>query len=172
MIMRTIASPHFEPISLALACNADRGAVSEELAAAFGEAVFKGIPFALEPAGRPNAIVLSPGGPEVRIELPPTPATYLVFLHAVEDRPIPIPPGFGQVGLTPNGGGMDGNELGDHVADYVLIDSDGNEHATAIRRRFAIQQRHISWGASPFAAVPAFAQIAFSSSAEDYALDR
>ena len=69
-------------------------------------------------------------------------ATYLVFLHHVEDRASNYLPGFAD-------DGVDGNELGDHVADYVLRYADGSEHVHPIRRRFAIQQARIGWGASP-----------------------
>jgi hypothetical protein len=51
-------------------------------------------------------------------------------------------------------GAMTGNELGDLVSEYRLEYADGTAAAIPIRRRFAIQQPHIRWGASPFAALP------------------
>src|SRR4051812_31836871 len=116
--MRTIPSPHFQPIPLTGHFNADRSTLSGGLAltsdsssdwsaASFGEHVFSGIPFALGAAGMPNVIVLEPGSRDVRIELGGIPASYLVFLHAVEDRPISEPDGFAPLGKVPNGGGMD-----------------------------------------------------------------
>ena len=50
-----------------------------------------------------------------------------------------------------------GNILGHHVSDYALVFADGSEAVTPVLRRFAIQQRHIDWGASAFEAVPATA---------------
>ena len=47
-----------------------------------------------------------------------------------------------------------GNDLGALVAEYQLEYADGGAESVPIRRRFAIQQAHIGWGASPFAAVP------------------
>ncbi len=62
--------------------------------------------------------------------------------------------------------------MGDHVADYVLRYADGSEHVQPIRRRFAIQQARIGWGASPFAAVPMHADRVVASAAEDQAAGR
>src|SRR5215217_3405597 len=107
--MRIPPSPHFTPISLTERFNADRQQLSGGLAlqvegtpdwsaATFGERAFRGIPFALGQADESNVILLEPGAPEIRIELTPVTATYLVFLHAVEDREAPLPADFGQVG--------------------------------------------------------------------------
>jgi hypothetical protein len=181
--VRAPATPHVQPISLTDAFNADRHRLDGGLAlrrgrhpdwsgsGAFGERVFCGIPFSLGQPDQPNVVLLSDSG-EVRIDVGSLHASYLIFLHAVDDRPIADPPGFAPLGLVPNGGGMEGNELGDHVADYVLIDADGGETVTPVIRRFAIQQRHIAWGASPFAAVPAIAPTVNSSSTEDFLLNR
>src|SRR5688500_17228146 len=94
-------SPHFTPLSLADSFNLDRTRLDGGLASlgeaagdwsateAFGPQAFCGIPFSLGQPDRPNMILLgrSPDSADVRIELPPTRATYLIFLHAVEDRP-------------------------------------------------------------------------------------
>ncbi len=182
--MRVSPSPHFTPIVLADAFNADRARLDGGLQpvtspsadwsteTAFGAQSYRGIPFALGEAGQPNVILLGGGANEVRIEVEPVRATYVVFLHAVEDRPMPELPDFGQVVLPPGAMRFAANHLGDYVADYVLVYGDGSEAVTPVYRRFAIQQRHIIWGASAFAAVPAMAPIAFNTATEDYMLDR
>jgi hypothetical protein len=181
--MRIPPSPHFTPVALDAAFNADRarlgggfqprtdGAPDWSTRDAFGEQAYHGIPLHLGQPDRVNVILLTPGE-EVRIDLPPLRASYLVVLHAVEDRPVPEIPGFGQIGSTPMSGRDVGNALGARVADYVLVYEDGNEAVTPILRRFAIQQRHISWGASPFAAVPALGPCVFTTSSEDFLLNR
>jgi hypothetical protein len=179
-------SRHFTPISLETAFNADRaqldgglrprteGVADWSLSEAFGAQSYHGIPFALGDAGRPNVILLS-GEAEtdcIRIDFSPVKATYLVFLHAVEDRLAADPAEFAPLGPVIPGGRNDGNEIGGHVADYVLVHGDGSQAETSIRRRFAIQQRHITWGASPFAAVPALGPSVFTNATEDFHLDR
>ncbi len=181
-------SPHFTPLDLSGAFNADRArldggllprtgagvAPDWSLSEAFGERIFHGIPFALGERDRPNVVLLNgdPAADSVRIDLEPTRASYLVFLHAVEDVQEPALDGFGAIGPTPPAGRNAGNTLGGHVADYVLVYEDGREAATPILRRFAIQQRHISWGASPFAAIPALGPAVFTTGSDDYQLDR
>src|SRR5215207_5947097 len=178
-------SPHFTPLSLAPVFNADRatldgglqprtGSVPDwSLSQAFGERIFRGIPFVLGEPNRPNVILLSESaGGDVRIEGAPFHATYLVFLHAVEDWQVPEPAGFAPVGPAPLAGRNDGNELGRRVSDYILDYGDGARVETSILRRFAIQQRHITWGPSPFAAIPALGPAVFSSGTEDYLLER
>jgi hypothetical protein len=173
-------SRHFTPLSLAGYFNVDRQRLDGGLAVqgegdwsarkAFGGQTYCGIPFQLGRAGEANAILLS--GSEVRIEVGSMLTSYLVFLHAVEDGPAEDVPGFGPIGPIPGGGGATGNELGERVAEYGLVYDDGEETATPILRRFAIQQRHIFWGASPFAAVPARGPFVYNSGTEDFALGR
>jgi hypothetical protein len=184
--MRIPASPHFTPLSLATVFNADRASLDGglqprsgdapdwSLSQAFGDQIFHGIPFALGEPDRPNVIYLSGGADNgvVRIEVDPFHATYLIFLHAVEDRPVPELTGFAPMGPVPSGGYNDGNELGRRVSDYILDYGNGDQAETPILRRFAIQQRHITWGASPFAAVPALGPAVFTTSSEDFLLDR
>src|SRR5215217_1827216 len=184
--MRVPPSPHFTPLSLATVFNADRASLEGGLqprtghapdwsiSQAFGERSFHGIPFTLGEPDRPNVILLAAGAAtgDVRIDVEPFHATYLVFLHAVEDRPLPEPAGFAPMGPVPSGGYNDGNEQGRRVADYILDYGDGEQVETPILRRFAIQQRHITWGASPFAAVPALGPAVFTTSSEDFLLDR
>ncbi len=184
--MRIPPSSHFTPIDLSAAFNADRARLDGGLQAAsdggldwsareaFGEQRFRGIPFALGEADRPNVIVLEGGADagEVRVEIAPLAATYLVFLHAVEDIPRELPDTFGEIGPAPGAGDNKGNALGRHVSDYVLLYGDGSSAETPVLRRFAIQQRHITWGASPFAAVPAKGPFVFNSATEDFLLNQ
>ena len=163
------ASDRFAPLPLAGAYNADRTALPgplappTALAASFGSQAFRGVPFDLGTVGGPNVVLVADS--PVTVAAGSRSARYLVFLHQVEDRPSSYLTGFADAGV-------DGNELGDHVADYVLRYADGSAHVHPIRRRFAIQQARIGWGASPFAAVPMHADRAFASAAEDQAAGR
>ena len=163
------ASDCFQPLPLTDACNVVRAVLPHALtppaalAQAFGAQVFRGIPFLLGPAGADNVVLVD--GEPVTVAARGLTARYLVFVHYVADRASNYMPGFAD-------SDADGNELGDHVADYVLRYADGTEHVHAIRRRFAIQQAHIGWGASPFAAVPLLADQVIASSAEDQAAGR
>jgi hypothetical protein len=180
--MRVSPSPHFTPVELSSVFNANRAALDGGLRPvggdvpdwssekAFGAQAYRGIPFALGERDRDNVVLLA--GNEVRIDLGSMQATYVVFLHAVEDRALPELPGFGEAVLSPAIMHVASNELGDHVADYVLVYADGSEAVTPVLRRFAIQQRHIVWGASPFAAVPAAAPSVTNSATEDFILGR
>ncbi|MFT4036680.1 MAG: CehA/McbA family metallohydrolase [Thermomicrobiales bacterium] len=175
-------SPHVTPLSLAAAFNADRAHLTGDLAPradaypdwsvreAFGDQSYRGIAFALGEPDTANVVLLEDA--PVTIEIPPTHATYLVFLHAVADLPRQLSPGFGEIGLPPGAGDNLGNALGDHVADYALTYADGATETTPVLRRFATQQRHITWGASPFAAVPAKGPYVFNIATEDYLLGR
>ena len=167
--MATPASDLFAPLSLAGAYNADRNALPEplappyDLATSFGSQAFRGVPFDLGSAGGPNVVLVA--GSPVTVSAGGRPARYLVFLHQVEDRASNYLTGFAD-------SGVDGNELGDHVADYVLRYTDGSEHVHPLRRRFAIQQARIGWGASPFAAVPMYEDRVAASATEDQAAGR
>ena len=163
------ASDRFQPLPLTDACNADRAALPGALAPppaleqAFGAQAFRGIPFLLGSAGADNVVLVD--GVPVTVAAGGLTARYLVFVHYVADRASNYLSGIAD-------SDADGNELGDHVADYVLRYADGTEHVRAIRRRFAIQQARIGWGASPFAAVPLLADQVIASSAEDQAAGR
>lgn len=175
-------SPHFTPLVLDAAFNADRVRLTGDLAPradafpdwsvreAFGAQTYRGIPFRLGEAAQANVILLD--REPVRVDLAPTIATYLVFLHAVADLPRSLAPGFGDIGPPPGAGDNLGNDLGAHVADYTLEYGDGSQETTPILRRFATQQRHITWGASPFAAVPARGPYVFNLATEDFLLGR
>jgi hypothetical protein len=140
--------------------------------AAFGAQSYHGIPFALGTQGQPNVVLLDREAASVRIELEPLRATYLVFLHCVEDLTMAVPSGFGALGPVSVSGGAGANELGGLVSEYTLVYEDGTEAVTPIRRRFAIQQRHINWGASPFEAIPARGPLVFTTATEDRYLSR
>lgn len=167
--MKTPASPHFTPISLETYFNTSRVSLGDALrpppgiATASGEQSFLGIPFALGPVDGQNVILLDKT--PVTVQLDGLRAAYLVFLHAVEDRITNYQTGFADYA-------MDGNELGDTVANYTLVYEDGEEAATPILRRFAIQQSRILWGASAFAAQPYLKPEVFRSATEDYSLGR
>jgi hypothetical protein len=174
----------FTPVSLAASFNADRAEIDDgpggrpvlgpdwSKTAAFGAQAYHGIPFELGSQGQPNVVLLDRAPASVRIEVGPLRATYLVFLHCVEDLPIAAPSGFGALGPVPLSGGAVANELGGLVSEYALVYEDGTEAVTSIRRRFAIQQRRINWGASPFEAIPARGPRVFTTATEDRHLSR
>ncbi len=162
------ASSHFSPLSLTQAFTIDQQTLIGELRTPNGLGdltglrTFGGIPFALGAPGERNVILLDPSATKtaVVIDLAERYATYLLFLHVVEDRITNY-----QTGLADYA--IDGNELGDLVADYALEYADGTQHVTPILRRFAIQQSRIGWGASAFAAVPAQLPTAFLPTTDD-----
>ena len=92
-------------------------------------------------------------------------ANWLVFLHCAEDIPTEYLDGFADYSL-------DGNTVGDLVAEYTLVLLDGSRHVQPIRRRFAIQQVRIGWGASPFEAVPHRLPTVDPTMMEAFAMDR
>jgi hypothetical protein len=143
------ASPLFTAVDLTSVFNADRESLPETLRFrdeapwTFGPQTLRGMPFLLGQSRARNVIELNQA--EAVVPLGDVTASYLIFLHAVEDQRSPETPGWAN----------DGNAVGDHVSDYELDYADGSNEVIAIRRRFAIQQTHIRWGASPFEAVPA-----------------
>lgn len=166
--MNVPASPHFTTLALTQAYNRDHQTLSAQLRPAadvsplVGQLTFRGIPFALGSPGESNVILLDgqADANDVVIELPETKASYLLFLHVVEDRISVYQEGLADFET-------DGNELGDLVADYTLEYADGSSEITPILRRFAIQQSRIGWGASAFAAVPALAPYVFPTTTDD-----
>jgi hypothetical protein len=119
--------------------------VSSEMAAAVdhapgGACVSWGIPFTV---GDVAAIRHEP----FSIDLPPTIAQWLIFMHTSDRRPqAPAPSGF----ISPMRGE---GQLGEHAADYVVLYQDGSEHRLAIRRRFQIGTFQRRWGESCLEAV-------------------
>ena len=163
-------SPHFAPIDLTDAYNWDRELLPGTQQPPTGHGpltgsqAFSGIPFLLPQEGvRENVIWLDVY--EAAIPLNDSCATWLIFLHAVEDKPTNYLFEFADTEV-------DGNELGDHVSDYTLEYADGTRHETPILRRFATQQSRIRWGASPFLAMPALPPQVFATVTEDAALGR
>ncbi|MEM7126400.1 MAG: CehA/McbA family metallohydrolase [Chloroflexota bacterium] len=151
--MPLLASPHFSTIDLTNHYNTRQSELSSTLALSeeqryltYGSQVFRGIPFTLGPSDQPNVLVLEET--PVAISADHISATYIVFLHAVEDKVTNYQDGFADTDV-------DGNELGNSVSEYTLEYADGTSASTPILRRFAIQQSRIGWGASAFAAVPA-----------------
>ena len=144
-------SPHFTPVDLSGVWNTDRGALNDGLepplilADAHGSLAFRGIPFVLGPESGDDVVLLDEAPVTIAMS---TKACYLLFLHVAEDRPSVYLPGFAD-------DDVDGNDLGDHLADYEIRYRDGDRHVQPILRRFAVQQARIKWGASAFAAVPA-----------------
>ena len=167
--MKPPVSPYFTPVSLTGAYTADHQTLTDGLRAPrdlgplTGQQGFCGIPFALGQPGEKNVILLDQQ--EAVIDLDPAltstgGSTYVIFLHAVEDRVTNYWPGLADFSV-------DGNELGDLVADYTLEYADGTVETTAILRRFAIQQSRIAWGASAFAAIPALKPGVFATLTEE-----
>jgi len=146
----------FTPIPLDAAFNCERAALDERLKLRedelYGAQCFRGIPFAFGAADRANALLLD--GNEVSIATGALHASYLVFAHIVEDRRRQLPAELAQIdAIQPWERAMSANELGDLVAEYALHYEDGSSTAIPVRRRFAIQQARVYWGASAFAAV-------------------
>jgi len=167
--MKLPVSPYFTPVPLTSAYTVDQQTLTDglrtprDLGPLMGQQSFCGIPFALGQPGEKNVILLDKQ--EVIVDLDPALSsnggiTYVVFLHAVEDRVTNYWPGLADFSV-------DGNELGDLVADYALEYSDGTVETTSILRRFAIQQSRIAWGASAFAAIPALKPGVFATLTEE-----
>ncbi len=146
-------SPHFTPVALSEVYNAVRYTLAPTLRLSLeadpgqGLQGFGGIPFDLgiATADMPGVICLDQV--EVHIPLDRTQATWAVFLHCVEDIPTPYLSHLADDRI-------DGNWLGTPVSEYCFHYADGTSATTLIRRRFAIQQPRIGWGASAFEAVP------------------
>ena len=174
--MRAPASDLFIPLPLDKSYNCDQATVDLRLKlraddCVYGPQAFRGIPFALGAANQLNAILLD--GNEVSVAVDDRKATYVIFAHLVEDKPQELPRDMREAhGRLHAEAGVPGNDLGDLVAEYQLVYSDGAQAAIPIRRRFAIQQARIDWGASAFAAVPHLQDEVVRNSAESQALGR
>lgn len=176
--MKTPHSPHFVPIDISSHFNAGRRTDgfrmrpgdADWVGDLRGHQSFRGIPFILGDRTGSDVLLLRPGEVPVEVALPRVKATYVVFLQAVEDLRPPKLKGFEDVG--PATLPVEGNDLGDRVSTYVFVYDDGTESEVPILRRFAIQQKHASWGASPFAAVPALGPHVYTNHAENVALSR
>lgn len=162
-------SAHFTPVALDKFFNVNHARLDgffgegDQLESFFGNQSLLGIPFELGEAKENNAILLEKT--PVEIPLGGVTATYVVFVHVVADRVTNYLDDFADFA-------KDGNELGDHVSDYALAYEDGEVHSTPVLRRFAIQQPHITWGASAFAAMPAVKPGVVMAMSEEHSLGR
>lgn len=178
--MKTPSSPHFAPVHLQRYFNASRLELDEGFGSRPGDTgwidslrgpqTYRGIPFLFGAKAGADVLALRPGGLPAVIALPPTLASYVLFVQVVADRPPVSPQGFGEIG--PATLPVEGNSLGDRVSTYVLRYVDSSEADVPVLRRFAVQQNHISWSASPFAALPLRGPIVHASTGENFALGR
>jgi len=105
-----------------------------------GDWVAWGIPFEIG-----NVVVIT--DQVVSVELSPTTARWLVFMHTSDLRLVePGPGGF----ISPMRGE---GQLAEHAVDYVMIYADGTEEKVAIRRRRQIGVFQRRWGENCFEAV-------------------
>ena len=160
------ASPHFQPVPLHGVFNRRRADLPEALRPpigddAFGRRAIRGIPFDFGAEHEANVVLLDSCG--VRLELPSVTARYVLFVHVAEDAPTRYLAGFADSRI-------DGNALGGVVSEYALHYADGSTAATAVSRRFAIQQARVGWSGSPVAAVPAVADEVRRSMTEELAV--
>ena len=153
------------PVSTAGCSRAPGMQPDWSLSQAFGERSFHGIPFTLGEPDRPNVILLSEGARPGTCGSTLIRSTRRISSSCTPSRTgrCPSRPDFAPMGPAPLAGRNDGNELGRRVSDYILDYGDGEQAETPILRRFAIQQRHITWGPSPFAAIPALGPAVFTS---------
>jgi hypothetical protein len=142
------ASSLFGPLTLKgnvpLSKLVDIGASDEMLLAAehapHGACVAWGIPFEI-------GDVVAVSDQAVTVDLSPTTAQWLVFMHTSDLRPVqPGPQGF----ISPMRGQ---GQLAEHAADYVLLRVDGTEERVPIRRRYQIGMFQRRWGENCFEAV-------------------
>jgi hypothetical protein len=163
------ASLHFKPVDLSALFNVSAGdlpatlKLPDDLEGRHGHNTFRGIPFDRGPAEGRNVILLDQDPVDVPVH--EATATYIVFLHAVEDRVTNYAQGLADFQA-------DGNQMGNRVSDYRIRYADGSEIDHAILRRFAVQQGFIHWGASPFASVPSVWDQVVPTNAGQIALGR
>jgi hypothetical protein len=122
-----------------------RVGMSEEMSAALehapsGDCVAWGIPFEIG-----DVVVVKDD--DVSVELNPTQAQWLVFMHTSDLRPLaPGPGGF----VSPMRGR---GQLAEHAADYAMLYADGTEERASIRRRHQLGVFQRGWGENCFEAV-------------------
>jgi hypothetical protein len=142
------SSDLFRPVpfkgSVALSKLADSG-ISAEMSASLehapsGACVSWGIPFEI---GDVAAIEHEP----LSIELNPTVAQWLVFMHTSDRRQVASAAG---EFISPMRGE---GQLGEHAADYIILYQDGTQARIPIRRRFQLGAFQRRWGESCFEAV-------------------
>lgn len=173
--MKIPPSAFFTPVSLSKAYNVSRHQLDETLQlskdSAFGSQVFRGIPFELGSEEQANVILLDKQ--DITIDVEEIMATYVIFAHIVEDRLSLLSEDLAAFDSNvPVVGKRTGNELGDLVSEYQLQYADGSSAIVPIRRRFAIQQPHIEWGASPFASIASNSPKIKSTVSESLSVDK
>lgn len=137
------ASPLFSPVPFrgkVTLSELKNTPISEEMAAAEapqGRCVAWGIPFEIE-----DVVVLAQEA--VAIDLSPTRAQWLVFLHTSDRRPLP-----GGIISPMRGEG----QLAEHAANYIFQYADGTEERIPIKRRHHLGTFQRRWGENCFEAV-------------------
>jgi hypothetical protein len=149
------ASPHFAPLpirgnaNLSALAGAGEAAMppgmTGEMAAALehapgGPCVCWGIPFEIG-----DAVILA--DQPVSVDVPPTRARWLVFLHTSDIRPMQPGPG----GIISPTRGL--GQLAEHAADYVVRYAGGAEARATIRRRHQLGPVQRWWGVNCFESV-------------------
>ena len=161
------SSDRFAPLpfkgNMALSRLADIG-ISDEMSAALehapsGTCVSWGIPFEV---GDVAAIKQEP----LSIDLYPTVAQWLVFMHTSDRRQPGSAPGEFVSPMRGEG------QLGEHAADYVILYQDGTNERNPIRRRYQLGAFQRRWGESCLEAVahrkPRTQQFAHEQLAKDW----
>jgi hypothetical protein len=140
------ASAAFAPVAIAgnvpFADLRERADLSEPMRTASAEApagacVAWGIPFEIA-----DPIAISKEA--VATAIGPIRARWLVFLHTADIDP-----------AAPSASTTGEGRLNEHIADYVIVYSDGTEARAEIRRRHQIGMFQRRWGETCFQAVPA-----------------
>jgi len=150
--MTTPPNPHFSTVPLEASFNVQRSELPERLrmpadsADRYEQQTIRGIPFLFGGAHAPNVVLLEDDA--VSIDLSGATATYVLFVHAVEDAR-----DLGRLTFAEDE--ADGYRLGNLASAYELEYESGASVSVPIRRRFAIQQSRYSWGSAPFACIPA-----------------
>lgn len=141
-------SSHFVPLSIrgnvSLSDLSNMGISNEMVSASehapSGDCIAWGIPFEI---GDVIALI----DKEVSVDLKPTMAQWLVFMHTSDFRQImPSQTGF----YSPMRGE---GQLGEHAANYVVLYADGLEVSVPIQRRLQLGMFQRRWGENSFEAV-------------------
>jgi hypothetical protein len=142
------ASPLFRPLPFAgnadlsrLAGDTAQGValgMSPQMAAAAakapaGDVTAWGIPFQV---GSAAVVAREP----LSVEVPPSRARWLVFMHTSDIRPLPT----GDRGIFPASRGA--GQLGEVAASYVILYEDGSEARASLRRRYELGRFSASGG--------------------------
>ena len=165
--MPLIASPDFTAISLHEVFNARRVELPPELTCPagmlerYGDQLMRGMTFSLGVSGKADVVLLD--AMPVTIDLKGMTATYIIFLHAVEES--------ADMSRWPvDREAEHGYKLGELVSDYQLHYEDGTRISVPVLRRFAIQQSRSYRGSAPFACIPAEEDIVRHTADEELAL--